>query len=80
MGCPVPNWAQDLLAKAVGLDMRCPAIRTEDSTSIVFIDLYDRSEYILKKSNGKVLKISEGKEPVRGYQRKRPGEGHEGFL
>lgn len=80
MAFDVPDWAQKTLAAAAGMEMELPMVRVDNSDFLIFIDLHDRAEYHLSKSTGKVTKLTEGKEPVRGYQRKRPGEGHEGFL
>ena len=80
MAFDVPNWAQKTLAAAAGMEMELPMVRVDNSDFVVFIDLHDRAEYLLNKSTGKVLRVTEGKEPVRGNKRKRPGEGHEGFL
>lgn len=80
MAFDMPNWAQTVLANAASLKMVLPMVRVDNSDCVVYIDLHDRAEYLLNKNTGKVLQVSEGKEPVRDYQRKRPGEGHESFL
>lgn len=80
-GFPMPNWSQDVLAKAAGLQMAAPAIVIDNDLYITFMDLATRDRFIVSKKDGQVVEDKEErKERNRGNQRKRPTEGNEGFL
>ena len=51
----VPNWCQELIARAVDLDPRGIAVRTEDEKSIVLLEHKTRKEYIVNKTTGQVI-------------------------
>lgn len=51
----VPNWCQELIAKAVGLDPEGTVVRQEDDSSIVLLEHKTRKEYIINKITGAVI-------------------------
>lgn len=80
-GFPVPNWAQEVLAKAAGLKLAVPAIVIDNDTCVTFMDLVTRDRFIVSKKDGRVVVDREiRKEKNRDCERKWPAEGHEGFL
>lgn len=80
-GFAVPNWAQEVLAKAAGLQLAVPAIVVDNDVSVTFMDLVTRDRFIVNKKDGRVVEDRESrKEKNRDRERKWPVEGHEGFL
>lgn len=53
----VPNWSQDALAKAAGLNMAVPAVKVDNDHLLVFMDLKTRVEYLLDKKDGGVTVV-----------------------
>lgn len=51
---PVPNWAQALIAMAVGLDPNNIAVRLDDDSRIVFLQYMPRAEYCVDKKTGTI--------------------------
>ena len=80
-GFPVPNWAQEVLAKAAGLQMAVPVIVIDNDACVTFMDLVTRDRFIVNKKDGRVVEDREvRKEKNRDRERKWPAEGREGFL
>ena len=80
-GFAVPNWAQEVLARAAGLQMAVPAIVIDNDVCVTFMDLVTRDRFIVNKKDGRVVEDREiRKEKNRDRERKWPAEGHEGFL
>lgn len=80
-GFPVPNWAQEVLAQAAGLQMAVPVIVIDNDVSVTFMDLVTRDRFIVNKKDGRVVEDREERKEKNGdHQRKWPSEGHEGFL
>ena len=80
-GFAVPNWAQEVLAKAAGLQLAAPAIVIDNDTCVTFMDLATRDRFIVNKKDGRVVEDREiRKEKNRDCERKWPTEGYEGFL
>lgn len=52
----VPNWAQALIARGIGLDPNEIVVRHEDDQSISFLQHMPRQEYIVSKCDGEVTK------------------------
>ena len=52
----VPNWNQELIAKAVGLEPKSVSVRVDDDQTICFIDHKSRPrrELIVNKATGEV--------------------------
>ena len=50
-----PNWAQQLIADAIGLQGRSIAVRMEDDTRIIILDHKDHKEHIVEKRDGRVM-------------------------
>ena len=72
----VPNWAQSILARAVGLDPGTVSVEHEDDQTIVFMQYEPHCSLLVGKAEGKVIK----KEELYGNQRKRPVRRNEGCL
>lgn len=51
----VPNWAQALLARGIGLDPNEVVVRNEDDRHITFLQHMPRKEFLVSKSDGKVI-------------------------
>lgn len=65
----VPNWSQEQLAKAKGLDPCGVVVMNESDHLISFLEHKTRNEYLIDKRDGSVLK----KEPQRLVDTKRGG-------
>ena len=51
----VPNWCQELIARAVNLDPDGISVRMEDDSKIVLLEHRTRKEYIINKTTGTVV-------------------------
>ena len=49
-----PNWAQQRLADAIGLQGRSISIRMEDDARIVILDHKTHKEHVVQKKDGSV--------------------------
>lgn len=50
----VPNWFQSLIAKAIGLDPKGIAVRSDDDRSIVFLEHKPHREILVSKITGEI--------------------------
>ena len=53
--CTVPNWAQALIARGVGLDPNKIVVRHEDDRNISFLQHMPRKEFLVGKADGQVI-------------------------
>ena len=51
----VPNWGQELIARAVNLEPDGIVVRMEDDRLICFLEHKTQKEYIVNKSTGDVV-------------------------
>ena len=52
----VPNWAQALIARGVGLDPAKVVVRYEDDSVITFLQHMPRKDILVSKADGQVVK------------------------
>lgn len=50
----VPNWGQDIIIRAAGLNLTAPAVTLEDDRDLIVMDLKTRIEYNINKKDGRV--------------------------
>ena len=53
----VPNWCQQLIVKAVGLDPRGVAVKLDGEDFVVILEHKTRKEYLINKSTGNVVEV-----------------------
>lgn len=51
----VPNWAQALIARGIGLDPKEIMVRNEDDRHITFLQHMPRKEFLVSKADGHVI-------------------------
>ena len=52
----IPNWGQELFARAIGLDPKGICVRLDNDQLIVFKEYKSGLEYMVSKSTGEVQK------------------------
>ena len=50
----VPNWGQDAIIRAAGLNLTAPAVTLEDDSNLIVMELTTRARYNINKKDGHV--------------------------
>ena len=81
MGYTVPNWAQKVLAQAVGINPSEVTVVLDNDIQTVYQDSGTRDRYLVSKRDGKVS-YDKNESVVRrsDHKRERPTVRDEGFL